>query len=160
MSMNRATIIGRVGGEVADREWSDGNGQSTFSVATSKSWRDKQSNEWKEKTQWHSIVVKNKLMRDRAQRLSKGQLVLVEGSIETRQWDKDGVVMRTTEIVVGLFSGQVLSLSKNDSSQQDRPSQDSSQHRSPTSGTRDGKTFYDPTGGRGFGAELDDDIPF
>lgn len=106
ISVNRAVIVGRVGKDpvTAGRD----GGIVKFSVATSEGWKDRATGERQERTQWHSVVVYNehaaKFVRDYAR---KGDLVYVEGTIETRKYEKDGQDVYVTEIVVRPFGGVV-----------------------------------------------------
>tara|TARA_R110000737_G_scaffold31803_7_gene50209 strand:+ start:3232 stop:3624 length:393 start_codon:yes stop_codon:yes gene_type:complete len=94
--LNKAQVIGNVGKDPASR---DANGQSVvnFSVATSESWV--KDGEKKEKTEWHNIVAWGKLADIVTQYIHKGSKVFVEGKLQTRQWEKDGVTRYSTEIV-------------------------------------------------------------
>ncbi len=98
-SLNKATIIGHLGKDPETRYLSDGKAVTNFSVATSEQWKDKDSGEKKEKTEWHRITAFGKLAEICAEYLHKGSLVYVEGKLSTRKWtDKDGIDRYTTEI--------------------------------------------------------------
>src|SRR5690554_5691161 len=97
-SLNRCTIIGRLGQDVEIRNTQSGTAVATLSVATSEKYKDK-SGELIEKTQWHRIVAWGRLAEICQQYLKKGSLAYFEGPIETREWeDKEGVKRYTTEI--------------------------------------------------------------
>src|SRR5690625_1572567 len=97
-SLNKATIIGRLGAEPEVRNTQSGTAVATLSVATSEKYKDK-SGELIEKTQWHRIVAWGRLAEICQQYLKKGSLAYFEGPIETREWsDKDGQKRYTTEI--------------------------------------------------------------
>jgi len=97
-SLNKATIIGRLGAAPEVRNTQSGTAVATLSVATSEKYKDK-SGELIEKTQWHRIVVWGRLAEICQQYLKKGSLAYFEGPIETREWsDKDGQKRYTTEI--------------------------------------------------------------
>jgi|SRR5690554_809086 len=97
-SLNRCTIIGRLGQDVEIRNTQSGTAVATLSVATSEKYKDK-SGELIEKTQWHRIVAWGRLAEICQQYLKKGSLAYFEGPIETREWtDKDGQKRFTTEI--------------------------------------------------------------
>ncbi|NNK01856.1 MAG: single-stranded DNA-binding protein, partial [Desulfatitalea sp.] len=81
------------------RYMSDGTAVASFSIATSESWSDKQTGEKREKTEWHRIVAWRRLGEICGQYLSKGRQVYVEGKLQTRSWEKDGITRYTTEIV-------------------------------------------------------------
>ncbi|MDF1769865.1 single-stranded DNA-binding protein [Maricaulis sp.] len=107
--MNRATIIGRLGKDPEIRHTQGGNPVASLSVATDEKWRDKNTGEKHEKTEWHRVVIfaetACKYVENYAQ---KGSLVLVEGQIQTRKWtDQSGADRYTTEIVVRPFGSQV-----------------------------------------------------
>ena len=97
---NKVILIGNLGRDAEARYMQDGeNGVLNFTLATNKSWRDKDGN-WQQKTQWHNIVFWSRHGLDYlTERLRKGTLAMVEGEVEYRQWeDKDGVTHYKTEI--------------------------------------------------------------
>lgn len=98
--INKVILVGRLGQDPEVRYTPDGTAVTTFSVATSREWNDKNSGERKEQTEWHRIVTFRKLAEICGQYLSKGRQVYVEGRMQTRSWeDKDGVKRYTTEVV-------------------------------------------------------------
>ena len=98
--INKAIIVGRLGKDPEMRYMGDGTAVANFSVATSEEWKDKNSGEKKERTEWHRIVAFRKLGEICGEYLTKGRQVYVEGRIQTREWsDKDGNKRYTTEIV-------------------------------------------------------------
>lgn len=97
--INKVIIVGNLGNDPEVRALPSGASVVNFSVATSKSWKDKRTGEQKEKTEWHNIVVFNKLAEIASQYLHKGSKVYLEGEIETRKWeDKSGNPRETKEI--------------------------------------------------------------
>lgn len=110
-SVNKAILIGRLG---KDPEVREANGKKIVSLnlATSETWRDKNSGEKKEKTVWHRVVIFNENIGKVAEQyLSKGSLVYVEGSIENRKYtDKDGAEKNISEIVLQAFNGSLTML--------------------------------------------------
>lgn len=97
--VNKVILVGRLGKDPEMRYTSGGSPVTHFSLATDESWKD-QSGERQKRTEWHNIVVWNKLAETCSQYLSKGKMVYIEGRIQTREWDdKDGNKRRTTEIV-------------------------------------------------------------
>lgn len=97
-SLNRATILGRIGKDADTKFTASGVAVTTFSVATDHSWKDKASGEWKSEADWHNIVLWR--AENLAQYLSKGTQVYVEGRIRFRQYeDRDGAKRYVTEIV-------------------------------------------------------------
>lgn len=98
-SVNKVTLIGRLGKEVESRSLDNGNTVANFSLATSESYKDKNSGERKETTEWHNVVLWKGLAEIAQKYLSKGDLVYIEGKLQTRSWEKDGVTRYTTEVV-------------------------------------------------------------
>lgn len=101
-SVNKAIIIGNVGKDPEIRETQDGKEIASFNVATSEKWKDRATGQYKEKTEWHTIVVFNEnIVRVLKEYVRKGSLVCVEGQIKTRKWtDKNGADRYSTEIVL------------------------------------------------------------
>ena len=97
--VNKVIIVGNLGQDPEIRYMADGTAVANFSVATSETWKDKQTGEKKEKTEWHRIVVWRQLAEICAKYLSKGKQVYLEGKLQTRSWEKDGITRYTTEIV-------------------------------------------------------------
>ncbi|MFH1573468.1 MAG: single-stranded DNA-binding protein, partial [Acidobacteriota bacterium] len=98
-SLNKVMLIGRLGRDPEVRHTPDGNPVASFSLATGEFWTDK-SGTRQERTEWHNIVVWNKLADLARRYLSKGRQVYIEGRIRTREWDdRDGNKRRTTEII-------------------------------------------------------------
>lgn len=97
-SLNQVQLIGRLGQDPEVRYLPNGDAVCNLSIATSEKWKDKQTNEQKEKTEWHRVVMFGKLAEIAGQYLKKGALVFVQGKLETRQWEKDGEKRYTTEI--------------------------------------------------------------
>jgi single-strand DNA-binding protein len=99
-SLNKAMLIGNLGKNPETKVLESGKSVCNFSVATSETWKDKNTGEKKEKSEWHNIVVFDKLADVCANYLKKGSKVYIEGKIQTRKWtDKNGVDRYTTEIV-------------------------------------------------------------
>jgi single-strand DNA-binding protein len=97
--LNKAMLIGRLGRDPEVRYTPDGLAVANFSIATSEEWNDKSTGEKKERTEWHRIVVFGKLGEICGEYLSKGKQVYIEGRLQTRSWEKDGIKRYTTEIV-------------------------------------------------------------
>jgi single-strand DNA-binding protein len=97
--LNRAQIIGNLGRDPEISYTNGGRAVANFSVATTDSWKDKQTGEKREYTEWHKVVAWDKLAEICGEYLHKGKQVFVEGKIETRKWEKDGVTRYTTRIV-------------------------------------------------------------
>lgn len=105
-SLNRVELIGRLGKDPEVKHLQNGSSVANFSVATSESWKDKRSGERQEKTEWHNIVVWNENTIKFAENyLKKGDLVRLEGKIQTRSWeDNDGNKKYATEVVIPAFA--------------------------------------------------------
>jgi len=100
-SLNEVKLIGNLGRDPETKTFDDGNSTTTFSVATSESWKDKATGEKKEKTEWHRCVCWRQIATIASNYLKKGSKVYVSGSLQTRQYtDKSGVEKYSTEIVV------------------------------------------------------------
>lgn len=98
--VNKVILIGRLGKDPEYRVMDNGTPLCTFSLATSETWKDKDSGERKEATEWHSVQCWRGLAEVAAQYLKKGHQVYVEGSLRTRSWEKDGLTRYTTDIRV------------------------------------------------------------
>jgi single-strand DNA-binding protein len=98
-SVNKVILLGNLGKDAETKFTPSGVARSTFSIATSRRWKDQQSGEWKEETDWHNIVMWR--AENVSNYLLKGKKVYVEGRLQTRSWeDKDGVKKYSTEVVV------------------------------------------------------------
>lgn len=111
-SLNKVILIGSLGRDPEVKRMSNGNAVCNLSVATSESWKDKQSGERKEKTEWHRVVIFNDGLAGVAEKyLKKGSKVYIEGALQTRKYtDKDGVEKFSTEVVIQAFNGKLLLL--------------------------------------------------
>jgi len=139
--VNKVILVGRLGRDPEVRYTADGTAVANFTMATSKEWKDKQSGEKKERTEWHKVVAWRRLGEICGEYLAKGKQVYIEGSIQTREWqDKEGNRRWTTEIVADQM--QMLG----------SPGQAQSYDEGPG---------YDDQGGPGpSGQPTEDDIPF
>ena len=97
--INKAILVGSLGRDPETRYMPSGGAVTNASIATSKQWKDKDSGEKKESTEWHRIVFFNRLAEVAGQYLKKGSKVYVEGELRTREWERDGQKHYTTEIV-------------------------------------------------------------
>ena len=98
--VNKVILVGNLGGDPEQRSMPSGNAVTNITVATSESWKDKQTGQQQERTEWHRVVFFNRLAEIAGQYLKKGSKVYVEGSLRTRKWqDQNGVDRFTTEIV-------------------------------------------------------------
>lgn len=99
-SVNKAIIVGNLGRDPETRYMPNGEAVTNITVATTENWKDKNSGEKKELTEWHRITFYRKLAEIAGQYLKKGSQVYVEGRLQTRKWtDKDGIDKYTTEII-------------------------------------------------------------
>ena len=98
--INKVILIGNLGADPETRHTAGGSAVTNLSVATSESWRDKQTGETKENTEWHKVVMFSKLAEIAGEYLRKGSKIYIEGRLQTRKWqDRDGNDRWTTEIV-------------------------------------------------------------
>jgi single-strand DNA-binding protein len=97
--LNKVMLIGHLGKDPEMRFTQSGMAVANFTMATSEVWTDKATNDKKERTEWHRIVAFGKLGEICGQYLAKGKQVYIEGRLQTRSWDQDGVTRYTTEIV-------------------------------------------------------------
>lgn len=97
--INKVIIVGNLGNDPDCKYMPSGGAVTNITVATSESWKDKQTGQPQERTEWHRIVFFNRLAEIAGEYLKKGSKVYVEGQLRTRKWDKDGTDMYTTEIV-------------------------------------------------------------
>ena len=97
--INKVILIGNLGSDPEVRYTPDGTAVANFNIATSDEWTDKDTGERKKRTEWHRIVAWRKLGEICGEYLSKGRQVYVEGKLQTRSWEKDGVTRYTTEII-------------------------------------------------------------
>ena len=142
-SLNKVILIGRLGNDPEIKQMVNGKSVARLSLATSNTWKDKNTGEKKEKTEWHRVVFFGRLAEIADQYLRKGSQVYVEGKLQTRKWeDRDGNERWTTEIV-----GNQLEMLG------DRMSSGSSQSNNMDQSTsKTNSNFSDE--------EFDDDIPF
>jgi single-strand DNA-binding protein len=156
-SVNKVILIGNLGKDPEVRKLNNGDPVVNLSVATSENWRDKQSGERKEKTEWHRVVIFNEnIAKVAEQYLKKGSTVYIEGQLQTRKWtDQAGVEKYSTEVVLQKFRGELTMLGGK--------------------GDGGGKSYDDEGGGftaksggkrvsdgprEAFNQDLDDEIPF
>lgn len=111
-SVNKCIIVGNLGKDPESRSFQNGGKVVSFSVATSESWKDKNSGERQEKTEWHNISIFSEgLARVAEQYLKKGSKVYLEGHLETRKWqDNNGADRYSTEVVLRNFNSSLVLL--------------------------------------------------
>ena len=103
-SLNKVLLIGHLGADPESRFTTSGSAVTNFNVATNESWRSAEG-DTKEKTEWHRVVLFGKMAETAAEYMKKGQLVFIEGRLQTRSWeDKDKVKRYTTEVLCDNFT--------------------------------------------------------
>lgn len=142
-SVNRAILVGNLGADPEIRTTQDGRKIVNLKVATSESWKDKNTGERKERTEWHRVSIFSEGLASVAEKyLHKGSKVYIEGKIQTRKWtDQNGQDRYTTEIVVQGYGGTLVLLDRPQSSLNE---QQPAQQQAPSS----------------LASDLDDDLPF
>lgn len=151
-SVNKVTLLGTLGRDPEVRYTQNSQKVVNLRVATSERWRDKQSGEQKERTEWHSVVIFNENLVDVAEKyLAKGRQVYLEGQLQTRKWqDQSGQDRFTTEVVLQRFRGELVLLGGGN--------RDEGERQQPERGERRGR-MSDMAAPR-TAEDLDDDIPF
>ena len=119
--INKVILIGNVGGDPETRYLPNGNAVTNLTLATSDSWRDKQTGQMQERTEWHRISFFGKIAEIAGQYLRKGSKVYIEGRLQTREWEKDGVKRYTTEIIVDMGGSMQMLDSRGDNEGGNRP---------------------------------------
>ena len=164
-SVNKVILIGNLGADPEIRRLNSGDPVVNIRVATSETWRDKNSGERRERTEWHNVVIFNdNLAKVAEQYLKKGMKVYVEGQLQTRKWqDQSGQDRYTTEIVLQKFRGELQMLDSRGQGGDQQVGYSGGGRSSDfgqsgpndrDSGSRNGG------GGGGFSRDLDDEIPF
>jgi len=152
-SVNKVILIGNLGKDPEVKALQNGGKVANFSIATSETWKDKATGEKKEKTEWHRVVVWNEgLIGIIEKYIKKGDKVYVEGQLQTRKWDKDGVDHYSTEVVLSGFNGSITMLSNaRGGGGGDQEGGDAGGGSAPRRAV---------AGGGGRNNDMDDDIPF
>jgi len=109
--VNKVILVGNLGDEPVIRYTGDGKAIANLRVATSESWMDKEGNK-QERTEWHRVSVFDKLAEVCQKYLHKGSKVFLEGKLQTRSWDKDGVQQYSTEVVLSGWNSTLMMLDK------------------------------------------------
>ncbi len=161
MSINKVILVGNVGTDPEIRNTNDGREIASFSLATSESWKDKNTGEKKDKTEWHRLVVFSQgLVGIVKNYVKKGSKLYIEGQLQTRKWtDNSGVDKYTTEIVLQNFNSTLQILDSNRDSNRSGASAggnyDNHDSAPKSAGSKNNKN-----NDSGFNEDLDDDIPF
>lgn len=143
-SINKVIIVGNLGRDPEIRQTQDGMKIANFSVATSESWKDKNTGERRDKTEWHRVVIMNDRLSEIVEKyVKKGSKVYVEGQLQTRKWtDQSGMERYTTEILLSRFKGELHLLDSRGADMNDQQPQES---------------YNDMPS---FSNNIDDDVPF
>lgn len=181
--VNKVILVGNVGGDPETKYMPSGGAVTNLSIATSESWKDKQTGQPQERTEWHRVVFFNRLAEIASEYVRKGSKVYVEGSLRTRQWEQDGVKRYSTEIVAsemqmldsrqggaqdggnaGGFApnqgGQAPQQNYNQQASQGRPQQQQSYQQQPPVQQQPQAQQQPQQQAGGFDDGFDDDIPF
>ena len=160
-SVNKVILVGNVGQDPEVRQFQNGGQVCSFSLATSENWKDKNTGERREKTEWHRISIFNEgLVRVVQSYVKKGSKLYIEGQLETRKWqDQNGVDKYTTEVVLRGYGGNLTMLD----------SRNEGGARSGGGYSQDSVAYGNQGGGgarqmdgppQNFNQDLDDEIPF
>lgn len=150
--INRVILVGNIGADVELKYMPNGSAVAQISLATTRRWTDKQTNERKEATEWHRVVFFSKLAEIVGQYTQKGSKIYVEGRLQTRKWtDNAGVDRYTTEIIAESMH-MLDSKASGGSDTNGQPSQQSGQQRQQQAQSQQGHDNFD--------GEFDDGIPF
>ena len=154
-SINKVILIGNLGKDPEVRSMQNGGELVNLSIATSERWKDKATNEQKEKTEWHRVVIFNEnLVKVAKDFLQKGRRVYVEGQLQTRKWqDQSGQDRYSTEGVLGNFKGELQILDSRSNSEQIE-NQDSYQQSNQLQNKSTNAQSVTSS------SDFDDDIPF
>lgn len=159
-SVNKVILVGNLGRDPEVRSFQNGGRVVNLRIATSETWKDRNTGERREKTEWHSVAIFNEALGKIAEQyLRKGSTVYIEGQLETRKWqDQNGQDRYTTEVVVKQFRGELTLLGGRDGGTGggdrfgDDPGYGGGDYGSPAP-SRSG-------GGQGRSSDIDDEIPF
>jgi len=169
-SVNKVILIGNLGRDPEVRTLPSGDRVVSFSVATTESWRDRQTGERKDRTEWHNVSIFNEnLGKIAEQYCRKGSKVYLEGQLQTREYtDKDGNQRKATDVVLQRFRGELTLLDSKGG--REGASEGGYEDRYAAGGSSFGRTSPmerspgerrpAPAGGGGLSNQLDDDIPF
>lgn len=156
-SINKVLLIGNLGADPEIRHTQDGNPICNLRVATSETWRDRNTGDRRERTEWHRVVIFSEpLCKVAEQYLRKGSKVYLEGQLQTRKWqDQSGQDRYSTEVVLQRFNSNLTLLDRRDSGGEQNHGSGSDEASSSSGGEGAGGE-----GGSAKGSDLDDDIPF
>ena len=167
-SVNKVTLVGNLGADPEVRKMQSGDSVVNLRIATSESWRDKNTGERKENTQWHQVVIFNEqLAKVAEQYLKKGMKVYLEGALQTRKWtDQSGAERYTTEVVLQRYRGELQMLDSRAEGGREQVGDygngggnDYNRSNAGNSSGGNRPAAGAPAGG-GYSRDLDDEIPF
>ena len=156
-SVNKVILLGNLGRDPEVRNFPNGGKVANFSIATSENWKDRNTGERRERTEWHNVSIINEaLVRVAEQYLKKGSKVYVEGQLETRKWqDQAGNDRYTTEVVLRPYRGELTMLDSRNSSS-DLQGSDYSQLQNTSQNSDFSKSDQENFSSN----DMDDEIPF
>ena len=156
-SVNKVILLGNLGRDPEIRSMQSGSKMATFSIATSKRWKDKTTQENKEKTSWHNIVVFGEGLVDIVEKyVKKGSKIYVEGELQTRKWqDQDGNDKYTTEVILQGYNSNLTLLDSRGGANTSSISSNENKNTSNISTSNDTNNISNSSKD-----ELEDDIPF
>ncbi|MCV2518584.1 MAG: single-stranded DNA-binding protein [Candidatus Lightella neohaematopini] len=150
--VNKVILLGYLGNDPEIRYMANGNIVANISLATSDTWRDKQTGEIKEKTEWHKIVIFGKIAEIAREYLIKGSQIYIEGSLQTRKWqDKNNIDHYTTEVIVSVNGTLHIISSRN------KTKNNIKNNTSDKLNDEEVKTYKDD---KDLSIDFDDDLPF
>ncbi len=155
-SVNKVILIGNLGRDPEIRSTQDGTRVANLSVATSESWKDRESGERRERTEWHRVVIFNEHLVEIVEKyLRKGSKVYIEGQLQTRKWqDQSGQDRYTTEVVMNRYRGELTMLDSR------RDAEGAGDYGGGAGGGRAPEPAGADRAPEPAGADLDDEIPF
>lgn len=157
-SVNKVILIGNVGQDPEIRSFQSGGKVCNLSIATSEKWRDRESNEQKERTQWHRVVVFNENLINLIEKyVNKGSKLFIEGQLETRKWtDSSGQDKYATEVVLRNFKGELTFLDSRSASNENQFEKDNNQLKHEEN--NESKQIVNENSD--IDSDIEDDIPF
>jgi single-strand DNA-binding protein len=161
-SVNKVILVGNLGADPEIRRLNSGEPVVNLSVATSETWRDKNSGERRERTEWHRVVIFNENLAKVAENyLKKGSKVFIEGQLQTRKWqDQNGQDKYTTEIVLQRFRGDLQMLDSRGEGEGSYGGGGGGRQQVSGGYGGDQGGGSQPSGGNDFVRDMDDEIPF
>jgi len=157
-SVNKVILIGNVGQDPEIRSFQSGGRVCNLSIATSERWKDRESNEQKERTQWHRVVVFNENLINLIEKyVNKGSKLFIEGQLETRKWtDSSGQDKYSTEVVLRNYRGELTFLDSR-SNNNDNDFVQTNNENNELKNTETNQEVKEPSP---IDSDIDDDIPF